>query len=723
MSKTTGVAGVNGRWLAGMARQSAAGITVGLSAVIYAISYGAMLFSGPLAPYVGIGVAAAIVTAVVGAPFGLLSEERRFISGPDSSTTSVLAGLLATLSAMQFAELRTVNLALATLLLTSVVCAVSFYALGRFKLAGLVRFMPFSVTAGFLASNGWLICSSGLDIITGTPLSRSGLAALLEHPYRPELGLALAVLLALYSLARRVSAALLIPLVMLSASLLVNVALANGICPATACSRDSWMFHGLDDLVWRPPWTLSLEWLDWRTLVAELPAMLVISFVGTLAILVSLASLERDFKKEFDLDRLLKAHAASTGVSALLGGFVGIVSIGRTSLNRAVGGGAMSGVIASVICLAVLVGASGLIAYVPKAALGALVMFLGLNMLKKWLWDQITAVNWQELTQIFLIVVLVANYGYLVGFAAGTVISCIVFAVAYSHTPLANLTTDLSALPSSVVRPRQDVEMLSTRASGTVVYRFEGYMFFGSAQKIDAVFQTMKMEALEAVVMDFTLVNGIDRSAISAFQRILRRYADLPLHFYFVHPVSNWDLQRSLLEDGSLHGQVSFFQVLDLALEAAEERILSSNALAGYEPGCFDFLDSLADREVFRSYCDFKQFESGDMLCHQGELSDAVYFVNSGSFDVIKPVNSKPGRRLAKISVGAMVGEMALYTGKARTASIQATVPSSAYILSKLALARMRVELPELVTRFEHMVIRKVSESLARSNQLVTTLR
>ena len=123
MSNPLGVSGFNLPWLA---RQSAAGITIGLSAVIYAISYGAMLFSGPLAPYVGIGIAAAIVTAVVGALFGLLSEERRFISGPDSSTTSVLAGLLATISAMQFAELRTVNLALATLFVTSLVCAVSF---------------------------------------------------------------------------------------------------------------------------------------------------------------------------------------------------------------------------------------------------------------------------------------------------------------------------------------------------------------------------------------------------------------------------------------------------------------------------------------------------------------------------------------------------------------------------------------------------------------------
>lgn len=197
----------------------------------------------------------------------------------------------------------------------------------------------------------------------------------------------------------------------------------------------------------------------------------------------------------------------------------------------------------------------------------------------------------------------------------------------------------------------------------------------------------------------------------------------MPLHFYVVHPATDWALQQSLLEDGSLGGQVSFLQVLDLALEAAEERILSSSLVAGHAPGCFDFLDNSDDREVFRSYCDLRQFESGDMLCHEGELSDAVYFANSGTFDVTRPVDSKPGRRLAKIRLGAMVGEMALYTGKARTASIQATVTSSAFILSKLALARMRIDAPELVTRFEHMVIRKVSESLARSNQLVTTLR
>ena len=44
------------RYLGVLGRQASAGIIVGLSAVIYSISYGALLFSGPLAVYVGFGI-------------------------------------------------------------------------------------------------------------------------------------------------------------------------------------------------------------------------------------------------------------------------------------------------------------------------------------------------------------------------------------------------------------------------------------------------------------------------------------------------------------------------------------------------------------------------------------------------------------------------------------------------------------------------------------------
>ena len=138
--------------LGSIGRQVSAGVIEGLSAVIYSISYGALLFSGPLAGLVGFGITVTLITAIFGALFGALSEEKTFIGGPDSNTVSVLASMLAVLGSMGLAEPLTLNLALATILLTSLVCALSFYAVARFNLASLVRYIPFSVMAGFLAS-------------------------------------------------------------------------------------------------------------------------------------------------------------------------------------------------------------------------------------------------------------------------------------------------------------------------------------------------------------------------------------------------------------------------------------------------------------------------------------------------------------------------------------------------------------------------------------------
>ncbi len=715
-----------------VARQVSAGGIVGLSAVIYAVSYGALLFSGSLTTYVGYGIAAALVTAGIGALFGLWSEERTFICGPDSNTISVLAAMLSVLTSLALPEQRTFGLALATLFLTSMVCALAFYATARFKLAGLVRYIPFSVMAGFLASTGWLMCSGALNIVTGTPLSIPGLEALLSNPQRPELLFALGIVVALYGLASRVSGSILIPLVILVATVIVNLFLFSGVCSAAACQREVWMFAGLQGVSWQAPWDVALQWDDVRVLLGALPSMLVVSFVGLLTILLSLASLELSFRREFDLNRVLNAHAASTGVAALLGGFVGVISIGRTSLNKAAGGGGLSGVVAAMICIAILMGAGGAIGHVPKAALGGLVLYLGLNMLKQWLWDQRKVTSRDEIMQILLIVVLVANYGYLIGFVAGVLISCMIFVLTYSRVPLASLTTNLSLLSSSVVRLGHAAELLGVHGEKTIIYRLQGYMFFGSASKIDMVFQEMNIDALEGIVLDFTGVSGIDRSAIGVFQRILRRYRDRPLRFYFVYSAGNRDALQSIsAESGSSgssgnsgdggDGGVSYFPSLDHALETAEEHLLGRLGMSAVTADCFAFLDAAEDREAFRSYCEAKSIGKDAVLCRDGEFSDAIYFVDSGCFDVVKRAAVASDRRLARVSEGAMMGEMAFYSGEARTASICAVVDSRVYVLHKDALQTMRARMPGLAMRFDHMVIEKLTHSLTRANKLTAT--
>src|SRR5690606_20301634 len=112
-----------------------------------------------------------------------------------------------------------------TVLATAVACGAAFYGVGRARLSQLVRYIPFAVMAGFLASTGWLMASGALNIIAETPLTAVGIDRLLSDPWRPELAFGVAVAALLSFLTGRVSGAILIPAVMASATLVVNAVL------------------------------------------------------------------------------------------------------------------------------------------------------------------------------------------------------------------------------------------------------------------------------------------------------------------------------------------------------------------------------------------------------------------------------------------------------------------------------------------------------------------
>jgi SulP family sulfate permease len=705
-----------------LARQVSAGVLVGLSAVIYSISYGAFLFSGPLSGLVGFGITAALITAITGALFGLMSEEGSFISGPDSNTISVMVGMLAVFGSMGLPEDATLGLAVAALFTTSLVCITVFVIVAKLNLAELVRYIPFSVMAGFLAATGWLMASGALNIIAGTPLSIAGLEALREDPARPELLFSFVVVGVLYAFAPRVSSGVLIPVVMFVATLLVNLFLGSHACNAAMCSPQRWLFPSLQDTQWMPPWELLADLPDPQLLLQQLPTMLVVSFVGLLTILLSIASLELNYRREFDLNQMLKAHAATTVFTAFWGGFVGIISIGRTTLNYQAGGGKVSGVVAALMCIAMLFGAGSLIAYVPKAALGGLILYLGLNMLKQWLWQQRQAVSREELAQILLILVLVANYGYVVGFAAGVVISCAIFIITYSDIPLTNLTTDLSLFSSSVVRPQHQVEILKTHGQATRLYRLSGYVFFGSASRIDAVFKKLDIDTIDGVIIDFSKVTGIDTAAIGVFQRILRRYHGSALHFHFVHAPGNMQSVVAISKDPTASKLVTYYPALDLAVEAAENLLIAQHPQEVVSNDCFAFLGGIGDRKLFRSYCELRHVARGELLCRDGDFSNEVYFIEDGSLETLKTANDGARLRLSKLAQGAMVGEIAFYTGSARTAAIEAVMDSQIHVLTQAGLAKMRIHHPGLATRFDQMVIRRMAAALTRTNRLIATL-
>ena len=62
--------------------------------------------------------------------------------------------------------------------MTTVLTGVFFFVLGRFRLGGLVRYLPYPVIGGFLAGTGWLLVRGSVGVMADVPLGFAMLGAL-----------------------------------------------------------------------------------------------------------------------------------------------------------------------------------------------------------------------------------------------------------------------------------------------------------------------------------------------------------------------------------------------------------------------------------------------------------------------------------------------------------------------------------------------------------------
>jgi CRP-like cAMP-binding protein len=151
---------------------------------------------------------------------------------------------------------------------------------------------------------------------------------------------------------------------------------------------------------------------------------------------------------------------------------------------------------------------------------------------------------------------------------------------------------------------------------------------------------------------------------------------------------------------------VRCFATLDHAVEAAEADILAQWGRGAPDREGFDFLDATS-RTIFLSHCEQRRVPAGTRLCTQGERSDAMFFVASWSCEVLRQDEEGNTLRLAKLTPGAMAGELAFYSGEPRAASIVAASEGAVR--------------PDIASAFDRMVIGKLSHDLMRMNKLAAT--
>ena len=114
------------------------------------------------------------------------------------------------------------------------------------------------------------------------------------------------------------------------------------------------------------------------------------------------------------------------------------------------------------------------------------------------------------------------------------------------------------------------------------------------------------------------------------------------------------------------------------------------------------FMEGCKDEEWSKllAYTETRRFQAGEVIVHEGDRDDAIYFIQSGELEVLVPhARSKKLRRLATISVGSVIGEQAFLDGQPRSATIRAVTAGEMYRLNRESFTVLSAKDPTLAHR------------------------
>ena len=711
-------------------RELSGGLVTGAVAVVYAMSYAALLFPGALRPLLPYGIGLCLVNALLGAFWLAWRSQLPFaVGGPDGNTTSILAAMAATVGAASVTAAKpALDHVLLLLLVTTLLCAVLFLALGFGRLGSAVRYIPFPVIGGFLASTGWLIANGALRVAVDTPAGESLLNQWRTWAGDPRWVTAVALGVAYFAGFRKQRHPALLPLVLIlsSAGLLLALHFSGmGMGQARAAG---WLFDAGGPVQWVRPWELlqGADDIDWRWIAGQWLDMLSVAAVAVITVLLGASGLEVMGRRDISLDAELRTHGWLNLAAAALGGYLSLISVSRSAVLLESGARSRAaGMVAAAVCAVALVGAAALLGWVPRAVLGGFLLYLGLSVMWEWVIDSRKRLGLADWSLIIVILATTITIGFTVAMLAGVIASCLNFALSYSRVGVVQHDLDGLGIHSTVLRPIAHHEALARHGGDIRVLVLRGVIFFGTAnsllERVRKFLVAPAAAGARVLVLDFTHVASADSSAALTFAKIAQLAQ--------AHGVNLFHCGLNAATRGSLTTEGTEFATLDQALDQAEEAVLASRGhdarglVQPLEPWLSSELGGKPHWITLQPLLRRRAVAQGEVLLRQGDVSDTtLYLIESGRLEITL-AGQAHGQRLASLMAGNIVGEMALYSNINRSATVTARSGAVVWALSRAALESLHETAPETALRVHAFIMRTMAGRVQMANATIAALQ
>lgn len=452
------------------------------------------------------------------AVFAVLGSSRHLVVAADSATAAILAAALSGLAVA--GSDRYVRLAgLAALLVGGMLLLARVARLGF-----LANFLSRTVLVGFLTGVGIQVAAGQLpDMLGVTATGKQTLTTLLNtiralpDTHWADAALSagvIVVVLAARRITRRIPGALIAVIIAISLSRAADLA-AHGVAVLGPVPR------GLPSL--GPP---ALSWHDAVKLLGAAVSMFVVIVAQSAATSRTYAAkYDEEFSENTDLIGLGAANIAA----AFSGTFVVNGSPTKAEMVDSVGGRSQLAQLAAAgVVLIVLPLLTGPLAYLPDAALAAVVFLIAAGLIDVPGMRRILALRGHEFAVALLtaaaVVILGVEYGIVVA-----VIASIVDHLRHSYSPL---NCVLVKSPAGHWRPCPVAPGARTE-DGLVIYRFGTSLYYANAAKLVDDVTTLVRQGgpLRWIVLDCAAIGDIDYTASAVLAKVVERLHEQRVRF------------------------------------------------------------------------------------------------------------------------------------------------------------------------------------------------
>jgi SulP family sulfate permease len=602
--------------------------------------------------------------------------------------------------------------------------------LGISKWGKYTQLIPYPVVGGFLAGVGLLMLSATIHFLSGVTLTMDSFPRFLSWEMTLRWLPSLIAAGLLYWGINRIRSAMLLPI-----GLICILVLFYAVAGAWSFSLESLRESGFvftsipergafDAIKW-----LSITRIDWSVVLEARDEIGALILVCTIGASLATTALEIGAGIELDSNHELRAHGLANLASALVGGIPAFTLAGPSLTYLRLGASSrLMPILRALFTLALGLAGLALLGFVPKIVVGTLLILFSFGLVHEWLIRARYRLSATDYVFVLIIAGIIELAGFIPGVGVGILIAAADFLIQYSKLNVIKAELSGRDYRSDVERPLRAENILRNAGGRFIAFEIQGFIFFGTAIRLlerIRVSVGASEQKVDYVILGFANVDGLDAAAHFALRK-LHNYANtenICLLFSGLTRENAKALQAANVLD---ENQSLCFANTAMAIEYVENQLLKPFAADEDAISAEEALVAIVGERdkavVLLPFFTFHDVQAGDQVFRQGDDSHSSILLVRGNLSAHLDLGGGQSVRLRKFLPGTLVGEMAFYAGRKRSASLVADTDAAIGVISGESILRLNREQPAVAAEFHQMTARLMANRIIAMNAMLRTL-